>query len=65
MDCMAAFDSPKSLLVTLGLRAQGDLFSLKAFCKPRLGKTSEESSQKGNIEEKKRRLVEEYERRRK
>lgn len=53
MDCMAAFHSPDSLLVDLGLRAQGDLFSLRAFCKRRLGKTSEESSHKGDIEEKK------------
>lgn len=58
MDCMAAFHSPDSLLVDLGLRAQGDLFSLRAFCKRRLGKTDEESSHKGDIEEKKRRLVE-------
>lgn len=55
---MAAFHSPESLLVDLGLRAKGDVFSLKAFCKRRLGKTSDESSQKGDIEEKKRRLVE-------
>lgn len=55
---MAAFYSPESLLVDLGLRAKGDVFSLKAFCKRRLGKTSDESPQKGDIEEKKRRLVE-------
>jgi len=58
MDCMAAFHSPESLLVDLGLRGKGDVFSLKAFCRRRLGKTSDESPQKGDIEEKKRRLVE-------
>ena len=55
---MAAFHSPESLLDDLGLKAKGDIFALKAFCKRRLGKTSDESSQKDEIEEKKRRLVE-------
>ena len=55
---MAAFHSPESLLVDLGLRGKRDVFSLKAFCRRRLGKTSDESPQKGDIEEKKRRLVE-------
>lgn len=49
---MAAFHSPESLLVDLALRAQRDLFSLKAFWKRGLGNTSEESSQIGDIEEK-------------
>ena len=50
MDCMASLHSPESLLVDLGLRAKGDDFSLKAFCKRRLGQISDESSPTADIE---------------
>ena len=49
---MAAFHIPESLLDDLGLKAKGDIFALKVFCKRRLGKTSDESSQKDEIKRK-------------